>query len=59
LLLKKNLLKKTGIKIHGTGDKKEKNTDNKPEGDNDKKKTRENMLAKLKLGKKKDPTKKK
>ena len=42
-----------------TFNKKEKNTDNKPEGDNEKKKTRENMLAKLKLGKKKDPTKKK
>lgn len=59
IAIKEELAKKTGIKIHGTGDKKEKNTDNKPEVDNEKKKTRENMLAKLKLGKKKDPTKKK
>ena len=36
IAIKEELAKKTGIKIHGTGDKIEKNTDNKPEGDNDK-----------------------
>ena len=56
--VKEKLAKKTGIIMHNTEDKKEKKIITKADEEK-KNKTRENMLAKLKLTKKKDALKKK